>query len=975
MPIITTASAIVFGTWLLEKIKDKGFDKLTSLLEKSNSINDKFSKAISVVSTKLHDKYPFILGGRMDYFFKNEHVYKELIKLIFVNSIVDINLISNSFDIDTLPDDFILEFVSELKLELLKDQELENIISDKELFILISGITNDVDLIANNSNLSLHEITKIKELIQERIGEKFVYNDFYDIYKENALNNLSQVNFIGLGVGVDISKKINRKNLQDVFVKPIFKISQEEKYHGDSFEEVDENSYQDRNIDDEMITDFNEEGGFKNLKDYGDLFNEFKKIVVLGKPGSGKSILIKSIICSILEGKTVEFENKEITKHIPFRIELRKYLASKKQNRGNVLKYLNSSLEEEFGISNITEKILHKILLEKDNIIFFDGLDEIFNIEDKIEIKNDIENFHHSYPLTKSLTTSRIIGYDEAKFNDVEFQELEILNFEMNQIREYLEKWYEKEEENKEIRGNEISGFLGKIHEIDNELISNPLLLSLIVIIYRNTLALPESKLEIYQSCTKTLVEKWDASKKELEINLEASIYKKRENILADLAYWQYQQLSSETISITYEKALNAISITLEKLKIADETDSYNMSEAFMEYARKRSIYFENNFTHKTFLEYYTAFWIYSNFEKKNKTEERNKLIEKYINNPFWHIVLELLLNMIDKNQADNEMMDELIIHQIKKDKHSLPFLLSTVNSFKNVSDECLVFVINNSIDFLLDNYKIENFPDEETEVETLHSRIYHNIRQLYGIPNNKIKIINKFIEVEKNSSEISLLNYSLYVEIIIYNNYESNNDVNFAFELNNYELFRESILKSKFLFFSHLFHFNKKINISEITKELKIYIDNFGESELYNGARWPFEGGTYISIFSFYFRNQLSPTNIESLRENLKQLFDHGLNQNSLISNLVGKELYLHYGSDDTAIVILLDIFEKEEQHIFSVILMILIFKIIRNKLNFPELIKNNKFRETLSQVYFTHQNSRYQKILEIYDYKLINK
>lgn len=947
--MIFTAATITFSTWLLDKIKDKGFETLASKLTKSDDINNQFINAVNVVSKKLNDKYPEILGGRIEYFFKNDIVFKELIKLIFINSVVDIETISNSFDTETLPPNFILEFIKELKIELKKNRQLEKIIGDKELFILIYGISNDIHVIAENSNLTLREITSIKELLEQRIGNKFLFDDFLRKYSENAINNLSQVNFIGLGVGVDISKKINRKNLDDIFIKPNFKLNDNkflkcQKNYDDLIEEED--------------FDVN----------YSQLFNYSNKSVILGNPGAGKSILVKSIICNILNKNYKDFNKVEIIEYLPFRIELRKYLSFKKQNRGNILKYLNSLLEEEYGITSMTETLLEKILKEQDNIIFFDGLDEIFKIEDKIEIKNDIENFHNSFPLTKSITTSRIIGYEEAKLNDEEFCEFTIENFNDSQIEEYLQKWYEKEEDNQERRIIEINGFLEKKHEIDFELVSNPLLLSLIVIIYRNTLALPESKLEIYQSCTKTLVEKWDASKKELEINLEDTIYKKRENILADLAYWQYKQLSGEKIQITFEKALNNVMYSLEKLKIADENDSYTLAENFMSYAQKRSIYFGDNFTHKTFLEYYCAYWIYSNIEKKNKTDERNILISTYIDNPFWHIVLELLLNMIDKNQADCDMMDELIAFQIEKNQNSLPFILSTINSYKNVSKECIKECIDISIDFLFQDYDRNSFLNKEN----LHAKIYESIKGIYIDKKIKKIILEKLIQIESKEKYIDLL-YPFYFEIDYLEKIpENSHEARYEFELLNEKLFNEALNKNKFLYISSCYNINSKKNQKKYFETVIKFIENFGIDNLFSEIPFYFYENSYIPMFYFYIRNQMKKENIYELTNNLHHLLNIGVNQNQIIKFFTKHIRYVAIHDLQIVEKFLIDTFDNEEDELISLIFLLLIYSRKQNVKDIKELVKGKKKESLILEIDKLPREKKIPFILKHYNYKL---
>lgn len=938
MPI--TPSFIMAGitTFILDKIKDKGFDSLYSKLTSKNTIETKFIASIEMVSDNLQKKYPDILGGRIDFFFKNENVFKELFRLLFKNSNINIDEIERRFDLSTLPPDFIKEFILELKNELQKDREIEEILANKELFVLICGINDDVETIRRNSDLTTSEISEIKTILEQRIGERFLLREFLSTYSKNALNTLSQINFIGLGVGVDMAKKINRKNLQDIFVKPKFELE--------------------RNLAWQNMP--NRDAWFENdfIIEYESLFELGPRLVILGNPGSGKSMVIKSMMCSIL----VNEQNVKIEtsfKYLPFRIELRKYLAYKNQYRGNITKYLSSLLEEEYGTSSISPNLLEKILREHKNIIFFDGLDEIFKIEDKIDIKNDIENFHNAFPNSKSVTTSRIIGYEEAKLNEESFLQLSIQGFDDDQIEEYLTKWYEKEEDQEEIRSAELKGFLDKKHEVDHELISNPLLLSLIVIIYRNTLTLPDSKLEIYESCTKTLVEKWDSSKKLMTINIDPALYKKRENILAELAFWQYQQLSGENNILTFEKALGNVATTIEKLKIAEESESYLLAERFMEYAQRRSIYFENNFTHKTFLEYYAAFWIYSNLEKKNKTDERNQLISKYIDNPFWQIVLELLLNMIDKNQADSEMMDGLIEFQLKRSSSSIPFFLSTINSYKNVSPESIDKILGLAIELLLVDYDLEKF----NHPESLYSKTYRLLNVAYDNPIFKGYILGKLRELEHARADLLELIYTLYCEIEYA---RDNDDRSFTFELSDQDKFNGILSFNKLIQISTCYTLYKKECDQDYTQTVVRFIKSFGPESALSNVKFSFTTSRwYLPIIHYYFVNQIKSVNHSTFENNLELLVQNGISIESLVSYCANNRVYINDDTIDDLLGLISDDYNKTVNAISTLILFGDRGSLLKMRIIASEHLKGDYFIELLN---LSNQKSRLEKIL--YDY-----
>lgn len=740
--LIETTTLLSIGAWIGTKIWDKGFDEILKKVT-TKEFDEKFYQKVSLAARKLQQDHPDALGGNIEYLFKHEDVVNEITKILFIDAKINLEIIKERFDNKTLPDTFLLEFFTHLRDELHKDYFFREILENKKLYLTVVGINKNLEEFLQISKLTSSQISSIQNILRERFRSSFSYGEFIKEYKNCVINNYSKLNFIGLGLDLTI-KRGKKKKLEDLYVEPKFSIEEKdlEKWNGVC-----------DNLDSDPIIGLNE------------IFNIDDNLVILGNPGSGKSILTKFITLKILKKDQDIFLNKEILENIAFRIELRKYHAFKKEEKEGIIKYLRNLIELEFGNINLSIDNLDHILNNYKTLIIFDGLDEIFDISEKIEITNDIENFISVYNKVKVIITSRFIGYDDAALKEESVTKLTINEFNDDQIINYITNWYTAEEENELDRKKEINDLISKKNLISKEIISNPLLLSLIVILYRNNLKLPESKLEIYQSCTKTLVDKWDHSKN-LKIILTEAIYKRKDTVFADLAYWQYKELSTKTGKITYSRAKNTVARSLtEKLKDIDEYTNDIYAEQFLEYAQNRSLYFDNNFTHKTFLEYFTAFWIFSNIEKKHKKNERDKLIETYVTSSYWHIVLELLINLIDKDQADNEIIDDLVIHQLDKNPKSAVFFLQIFRSIQNISISVYQKIIEINIDILLDNY-LKRIDKERFHYRDPFSSPFFIMAEHFDNPilKNHIKdIITTRITQSPNNSNL----ISLYLELI----------------------------------------------------------------------------------------------------------------------------------------------------------------------------------------------------------------
>ncbi|WP_167605361.1 NACHT domain-containing protein [Maribellus sediminis] len=861
--VIESALFISFATWLGSKIADKGFEDIYSKLTQDDKFDKLFLHCVNETSKKFEEKYPDILGNSISYFFTQEEVFDELCKLLFVNQDINLDIISDSFYEATLPKDFILEFVSELKNTLASKPDFQALLSNKELFIAVKGISKDLDELTKNSSLTLQEVNQIKNILQERFKNKFSLESFLSLYTKNLVNNLGILNFIGLGIDPSI-KKGKRKDLEKIFVKPNLRLIS--KFHI----EKEKNG---------KIKYFDEENEFGEgiIISYEHLFDRPYNYVILGSPGAGKSLLIKSVVCHIANNERKQFSNKRILSYIPFRIELKNYLSYKREKGGNLLKYLTVLLEEEYSVPSILEENLFSVFSNEKVIVFFDGLDEIFNASDKGHIKNDIQNFHNIFPKIRSITTSRFIGYNEVKLDEKLFCELNILPFNPKQVEEYVKKWYNIEEEDEKIREIETQDFISKMNNVDGELLSNPLLLSLIVILFRNNLKIPESKLEIYQSCTNTLVDKWDASKN-LELKISEEILQKKEPILADLAFWQYEQLSSRKTNITYQRAKQIVSESLIRKKVADEFNCDQLADSFLSYAQKRSIYFDNNFTHKTFLEYYTAYWIYSNIEKKHNIKERNKIIKKYINNPFWFIVLELLLNMIDKDQPDSEIIDSIFAQHIGSSL-SLSFLIYIVPNIINVSSEIVIRLYKESIFYLISTIEIDQ------KRKDLFEKIVKNALTF----EHGAKLITAFNQIEEKDRN---LNYYILINEMEFSPKYAEVNIGFQF-IKDSEHYKSFIVKDPYLFQIDRTYISDEIEQETFVEKTIEYLRLFNHEEIFQNHPSLYDSYSLGSFMGYFFYFQLRSRNIEDLAHNIALLEKESLSYISLIRFVVSRSFY----------------------------------------------------------------------------------
>ncbi|MDJ0580028.1 NACHT domain-containing protein [Crocosphaera sp.] len=281
---------------------------------------------------------------------------------------------------------------------------------------------------------------------------------------------------------------------------------------------------------------------------------DYKRLVIKGAPGSGKSMFCRYFCLSYAEGKL----NYLLDKPIPILLEL------------HSLKHSNLTVEN-------LEKILVKVCalndfpkadrfitegLRKGRIfLLFDGLDEV-NISARSSVIEVIKNFLDTYDKCRVIITCRTAVY-QNQFFDVVDQTLDIEEFRDKQIRDFLKEWKSQMSPGKSVE--QLMEQLRKRPKI-MELARNPLLLTMIAYLYTDTpFILPHSRIEFYQKATDTLLELRDQIK---NIRNEYEGKNKR-RILQSLALYLSNSPQQDRREISYDIIINKLKEVLPSLNLS----------------------------------------------------------------------------------------------------------------------------------------------------------------------------------------------------------------------------------------------------------------------------------------------------------------------------------------------------------------------------------------------------------------------
>lgn len=342
-----------------------------------------------------------------------------------------------------------------------------------------------------------------------------------------------------------------------------------------------------------------------------DFLSVIYRAVILGNPGGGKSTFTLKL-CHDLATRYSErlFAGRQVT---PILVVLRDYGAEKKARSCSILQFIETTANSKYQVPPPTGAFEY-LLLNGRAVVIFDGLDELLDTSYRQEISGDVESFCSLYPSVPVLVTSREVGYEQAPLDERRFEVFSLSPFDEDQVREYATKWFAADTDlTPEQQRRKADAFLEE-SQIVSDLRANPLMLALMCNIYRGENYIPRNRPEVYEKCAVMLFERWDKSRGILvPLPFEAHI----NPAMKYLAHWIY---SDEALQggVTERDLVAKATEYLCSWRFEDRDEAEHAAREFIEFCNGRAWVFTvtgtrregerlYQFTHRTFLEYFTA--------------------------------------------------------------------------------------------------------------------------------------------------------------------------------------------------------------------------------------------------------------------------------------------------------------------------------------------------------------------------------
>lgn len=372
------------------------------------------------------------------------------------------------------------------------------------------------------------------------------------------------------------------------------------------------------------------------------------KLMVLGKPGAGKTTFLKRLAVQCNSG---EFQPSRV----PIFISLKQFAEA--TSKPGLLAYI----VRQFAECQVKDsQAAEALLAQGKGLVLLDGLDEVREI-DRDRILKEIRRFSQIFRDCQFVMTCRIAA---REYMFEQFVEVEIADFDEAQIAEFSRKWFQAKED-----PIKAETFVEKLKENKPvlELATNPLLLTLLCLVFGESADFPANRSELYKEGLDLLLKKWDAKRNIERDRIYKNLSRKRkEGLLSQIAFTSFDRGEYFFKQKTVERQIADYIDNLPETSTDPEAQPLE-SEAILKsieaqhgllVERAKGIY---SFSHLTFHEYFTAQKIVTS--PATQALEALKGLAGHITEKRWWEVFLLAVGMLEP--ADDLLL--LMKHQVDK--------------------------------------------------------------------------------------------------------------------------------------------------------------------------------------------------------------------------------------------------------------------------------------------------------------------
>ncbi len=260
------------------------------------------------------------------------------------------------------------------------------------------------------------------------------------------------------------------------------------------------------------------------------------RLVVLGDPGSGKTTLLRYLALlyarDLAEGTALVRDRLELDEsgRLPILLPLRQIGAFLRahspaedgtEGHALLLDFLLRSLRNER--IELPAGFFDGWLAKGKAVVLLDGLDEVADPDLRRRVSRLVEAFTCAYPNCRYAVTSRIVGYSGAARLGEDYATTTVRDFSLADVERFLANWHRLVAIGQMGPGDSAEAYAAgqtrlllaavQANERIRELAINPLMLTVIAMVHRDRVKLPDRRAELYAEAVDVLLGKWEEAK------------------------------------------------------------------------------------------------------------------------------------------------------------------------------------------------------------------------------------------------------------------------------------------------------------------------------------------------------------------------------------------------------------------------------------------------------------------------------
>lgn len=251
------------------------------------------------------------------------------------------------------------------------------------------------------------------------------------------------------------------------------------------------------------------------------VLKSYSGVIVLGDPGAGKTTFVKYLAVRLARG---EGSQMGLDDYLPILLPLAAF-ANALQTKDIRLDDFIAEYFSMIGSDLPVGPMLGEALKAGRALILLDGLDEVRDINMRNMVVERVVDFYtfHRHQGNKFVLTSRVVGYRAVRPSAEDLAECTIVDFEDDEIEGFVARWTSALE--KQAQGHtpvaiadaeaDRRDLLDAIHHNPGvrQLASTPLLLTILALMKRQGVTLPERRVQLYDQYVSTLLSTWNRAR------------------------------------------------------------------------------------------------------------------------------------------------------------------------------------------------------------------------------------------------------------------------------------------------------------------------------------------------------------------------------------------------------------------------------------------------------------------------------